>query len=275
MQVRICLCFQSSEEDGGLKESIPPETNSPREKVASTKLRNTPSKVKAASKVKGSAVKVTVKNQKEALHPDIEQILAGQAQAQSLPLITALCNDLMTGSTHSSTGSYDTMRSVESDSRRWSTCGPMETSVESVGNVGTMLIKPGTSVRPYSWHFENIPFSLPGDLNSLQSTSNTPKTPPSHHHHHPTPSQPPQTAQSLPHDLCKVSRSGKTTHSVLWTQAVGGGVEGEGGGGVTDRYSPELIAQQLMIPSRLNSGGRMVGVSDSGHKLMKENIGIA
>lgn len=58
-----------------------------------------------------------------------------------------------------------------------------------------------------------------------------------------------------------------------------GGVGGEGGSGAggnsVDRYSPQLIAQQLMIPSRLNSGGRAVGVAESGHKLLKENIGIA
>jgi hypothetical protein len=79
-----------------VKEAYLSEAGTPRGKTPAVKPRNTPAKVKAGSKAKH----VSVKNQKEALHPDIEQILLGQSQAHSLPLITALCNDLMTASTH-------------------------------------------------------------------------------------------------------------------------------------------------------------------------------
>ena len=260
--------------------------------------RNTPAKVKAGSKKgAGKATHVSVKNQKEALHPDIEQIL-GQSQAHSLPLITALCNDLMTGSTHSSTGSYDTstLRSNDShpDSRRWSTCGPMETSVGSGGSggggggsTGTMLLVGGAAgggagARPYSWHSEH--FDL--DSAALSAVPAPGKIVPRllqqlphhhhhHHHHHPPPHPLDHNHRSFPHDLYTAAQAG---HSVLWTQAIAnsGGSSAPYGGSL-DRYSPELIAQQLMIPSRLNSGGH--SGADSGsighHKALKENIGIA
>lgn len=303
---------QSSEEDLGLKEACVIDTSAavvsdastavgknvtPGKNVTQVKHRNTPAKVKAGSKMKGT--RVSVKNQKEALHPDIEQILfgqsLGQSQAHSLPLITALCNDLMTGSTHSSTGSYDTstLRSVESnpDTRRWSTCGPMETSVESGGSCGTMLVVSGagsvTNTRPYSWHCQDIPLSVltPHPLSRHNATlpySQLPLLLQRRLHPHPPPhrglQKQQETAHSLPHDLCRAAPYPPHPHSVLWTQAVGdsdSGADSAPYGGSLDRYSPELIAQQLMIPSRLNSGGWPVGLTDSGHKLMKENIGIA
>ena len=273
----LLLSLQSSEEDSGMKDNY---SDSSASRKGATGKRNTPAKVKAGSKKGGSkATHVSVKNQKEALHPDIEQIL-GQSQAHSLPLITALCNDLMTGSTHSSTGSYDTstLRSNDShpDSRRWSTCGPMETSpgAESgSSSTGTMLVV-GAGARPYSWHSEH--FDLDATLSAMPAHGAiVPRLQPlAHHHHPPHPLQLLDNHRSFPHDLCTASHAG---HSVLWTQAIANSGSSAPYGGSLDRYSPELIAQQLMIPSRLNSGGH--SVTDSGsighHKALKENIGIA
>ena len=263
----LCLAviFQSSEEDLGTKDSSDSSTS---RKITAGK-RSTPAKVKAGSRNK--ATHVSVKNQKEALHPDIEQIL-GQSQAGSLPFIMALCNDLMTGSGHSSTGSYDTatLRSSDShpDCRRWSTCGPGETSMgtESAASLKGAVAATGSGARPYSWHSEHL------DLNATLSTMASPprRTAP----HPQQPQLPPalDNHHSFPHDLYAASSA---PHPVLWAQANSGGSIPYGGS--LDRYSPELIAHQLMIPSRLSSGGH--SVSDSGsighHKALKENVGIA
>ncbi|KAK7104751.1 uncharacterized protein [Littorina saxatilis] len=271
---------QSSEEDSGVNYS-----DSSTSRKTGVK-RNTPAKVKAGSKKGGNkATHVSVKNQKEALHPDIEQIL-GQTQAASLPFITALCNDLMTGSTHSSTGSYDTatLRSSDSshpDSRRWSTCGPMETSMgaeSGCSSTNTMLVAVGGGgARPYSWHSEH--FDLDATLSAMpqQRGNIVPRFKPHAHFRPPHPNHPlplQDNHRSFPHDLYTASSAG---NSVLWTQAVTNNSGSSAPyGGSLDRYSPELLAQQL-IPSRLNSGGH--SVTDSGnigpHKMLKENIGIA
>ncbi|XP_076442408.1 uncharacterized protein LOC143281214 [Babylonia areolata] len=277
---------QSSEEDSGMKDAHSDSSASCcRGGSAAGKRGNTSAKVKAGRGSK--ATHVSVKNQKEALHPDIEQLL-GQSQAQSLPLMTALCNDLMTGSSHSSTGSYDTatLRSTDShpDSRRWSTCGGVESGGiggEAGGSSGTMVVMGvgAAPPRPYSWHSEyfdldNVSLStLPPHCG--RKVALPPHPAPHHrppHHHHPL--QVPESHRSFPHDLSTASGGG---HSVLWTQAVTNSGSSAPYGGSLDRYSPDLIAQQLMIPSRLSSGGR--SVADSGsighHKTLKENIGIA
>ncbi|KAL8590064.1 hypothetical protein ACOMHN_034295 [Nucella lapillus] len=264
---------QSSEEDSGMKDNYS-DCSASRTSAPAGK-RITPAKMKAGSRSK--ATHVSVKNQKEALHPDIEQIL-GQSQAQSLPLITALCNDLMTGSTHSSSGSYDTstLRSSDShpDSRRWSTCGPMETSVgaeSGSSSTGTMLVV-GTGTRPYSWHSEH--FDLDSSLSVLPpGRKAVPKHPTPHGRHHPPrPSQVPESHRSFPHDLSR----GGGGERVVWAQAVPHSAAVYGGS--LDRSSPGLTARQLMIPSRLNSGGRSVA-ADSGtithHPPLTHNIAIA
>ena len=246
----------------------------------------TPGKVKAESKTK--ATHVSVKNQKEALHPDIEHIL-GQSQAHSLPLITALCNDLMTGSTHSSTGSYDTstLRSSESrsDSRRWSTCGPMETSIgaeSGTSSTGTMLVMGSSSGgggsggggcggRPYSWHSEH--FDLDTTLNILPQQR---KMAQQHSRPRPLLADPlrlPDSHRSVPQDLC--TSSAARGRSVLWTQAISNSGSSAPYGGSLDRCSPQLLAG--LIPSRLNSGGHSKTEAGnlSHHKALEENIGIA
>lgn len=228
-------------------------------------------KSRAGKKGMGKATHVSVKNQKEALHPELEEIL-GQSQAHSLPFITALCNDLMTGSAHSSTGSsYDTatLRSNDShpDSRRWSTCGPMESSL--VADSGSALpgaTVPGPGARPYSWHSEH--FDLDASLSAVPQRKVAPR------HQHPPPHHPLDNHRSVPQELYASSGTAAAS-SVLWTQAVAGSSSAPYGGSL-DRYSPELIAQQLMIPSRLTSGGHNGTDSNIGHhKALKENIGIA
>ncbi|KAL8610960.1 hypothetical protein ACOMHN_042576 [Nucella lapillus] len=259
---------QSSEEDPSGKDSQAAEAGPGSKSVGGGGKRNTPARVKAGSRSK--ATHVSVKNQKEALHPDIEQIL-GQSQAHSLPFIMALCNDLMTGSSHSSTGSYDTStrRSSESqaDSRRWSTCGTVETSDSATG-LDRHAVSPGAGARPYSWHSEH--FELDTGLRPVPaSRAGACLSPP---YHQPQPVL--ENHRSFPQELYAVSNSG---HSVLWAQAIANSAEGVPYVGSVDRYSPELIAQQLMIPSRLNSGGHSVseGGNIGRHKTLKENIGVA
>lgn len=264
--------FQSSEDDSGVKEtySEPGVTQKSPGHRKAHKLSGT-----------GKPTHVSVKNQKEALHPELEQIL-GQSHAHSLPLITALCNDLMTGSSHSSTGSYDTaaVHSFdphsahvigEMDARRWSTCDPGDLGSDAAsfeagcGSTGTMLLVGGgaSGARPYSWHSEHF------DLDSsLSAASHSKGTLLQQQHLHQL-----DNHRSVPHNLYTCSSSG-VGGSVLWTQAVASSCAPYGGS--LDRYSPDLIAQHLMIPSRLSSGGHSnTDGNISHHKGLKENIGIA
>lgn len=259
---------QSSEEDSGVKDTYSDSSTS----CKSSGPKHASQKNRSGKKGIGKATHVSVKNQKEALHPELEEIL-GQSQAHSLPFITALCNDLMTGSTHSSVGSYDTatLRSNDShpDSRRWSTCGsPMETSVvsDSTGGLPGMATG-GSAARPYSWHSEH--FDLDATLSAVpqRKVVQRHQHPPPHHHQL-------DNHRSVPHELYACSGTAAAS-SVLWTQAIASS-SGAPYGGSLDRYSPELIAQQLNIPSRLTSGGHSGTDSNIGHhKALKENIGIA
>ncbi|KAK7506980.1 hypothetical protein BaRGS_00001831 [Batillaria attramentaria] len=256
---------QSSEEDSGMKDAYSDLSASRKTSAQKTG----PQKSRAGKKGMGKAKHVSVKNQKEALHPELEEIL-GQSHAHSLPFITALCNDLMTGSAHSSVGSHDTLRSNDShpDSRRWSTCGPMESSVVSdSGSIlpGTMLVV-GSGARPYSWHSEH--FDLDASLSAVPQRKAVPR------HQHPPQHHQLDNHRSVPHELYACSGTAGAT-SVLWTQAIANSSSAPYGGSL-DRYSPELIAQQLMIPSRLTSGGHSgTDGNISHHKTLKENIGIA
>lgn len=233
----------------------------------------------------GKPTHVSVKNQKEALHPELEQIL-GQPHGHSLPLITALCNDLMTGSGHSSLGSYDTATLCSSDShstplsgetetRRWSTCGPAELGLDGsesgCGSTGTMLVVGGggSGSRPYSWHSEH--FDLETSLRVMPYTKikATPHLLQRNHQN----LQPLENHRSVPQNLGALSCANGGT-SVLWTQAVANG--NSPCGGSLDRYSPDLVTQHLMIPSRLTSGGHSgTDGNISHHKALKETIGIA
>lgn len=261
---------QSSEEDSGVRETYSDSSVSRK----SSAPKSSTAQKRGGKKGLGKATHVSVKNQKEALHPELEEIL-GQSHAHSLPFITALCNDLMTGSAHSSLGSsYDTatLRSTDShpDSRRWSTCGPMESSMASdSGGLPSAMLTVGSGARPYSWHSEH--FDLDATLSAVPPRLVAPRRqqPPPHHHHHQL-----DNHRSVPHELYACSGFSGASN-VLWTQAIANSSAATYGGSL-DRYSPELIAQQLMIPSRLTSGGHSGTDSNiSHHKALKENIGIA
>ena len=194
-------------------------------------------------------------NQKEVLHPEIEEI-RGQPNAFSLPFITALCNDkslLPSASNNSGSvlGSYDmsSLRSTDSrisrisydtDSRRLSVSYP--------SGSGTMVSSPS---RPFSWHSES--FDLDAQLASLNVNS-APLT---------------ENHRSVPQSLSDFTSPGASswTHAVAYGTALRQNV---------DRYSPELIATQHMIPPKLSSGGHNSSEGSMGHKsLLKENVGIA
>ena len=209
----------------------------------------------SSSKSKGTPTHITVNNQKEVLHPEIEEI-RGQSHAFSLPFITALCNDKTLLPLHSRSGSiagsYDmsSIRSTDSrisrishetDSRRLSVNYPSS-------NNGTLVNS--TSNRPFSWHSES--FDLDAQLANLNGATNIPLS---------------ENYRSVPQSLSNF------TTTAVWTNAISYAMPRQVG---MERYSPELIASQLMIPPKLSSGGHNTNESNISHKsLMKENIGIA
>ncbi|XP_046351374.1 uncharacterized protein LOC124131899 [Haliotis rufescens] len=201
-------------------------------------------------------IQISVKNHRETLHPELAEI-CHQSHALSLPLITALCNDqtlMHTNSGSGSCGSYDTstLRSTDSrhsrishetDSRRWSTSYPSTAS--------TMISVP-TGGRPYSWHSEHF------DLDTQLSLTHGPAF-----QHQPLL----DNHRSVPQDLCSPSNpTSSWTHAIAYNMPYAGSL---------DRYSPELIAQNHMIPPRLSSGGHSKTDGNLSHKALKENIGIA
>lgn len=204
---------------------------------------------------KGKPTHITVMNQKEVLHPEIEEI-RGQPHAFSLPFITALCNDkslLPSASNNSGSvlGSYD-MSSIRSTDSRISRISydtdNRRLSVSYPSGSNTMM----SSNRPFSWHSES--FDLDAQLANLNVSVGQPVT---------------ENHRSVPQNLSDFTSPGASA----WTHAVAYGTPFRQN---MDRYSPELISTQHMIPPRLSSGGHNSTEGNMGHKsLLKENVGIA
>ncbi|XP_050404239.1 uncharacterized protein LOC126820377 [Patella vulgata] len=198
--------------------------------------------------------KVNVKNHKEKLHPELENI---RSHAMSFPLITALCNDtsLMHTNSVSSGGSYDisTMKSsnshpsgssLDADSRRWSACCPSDT--------GTMLTMP--TIRPKSWHSEHF------DLDAAQRQGGHGFLFVNSFENH----------RSVPQNLYECRQSSPTPQITTWTNPIATGDYM----GLMEKYQPEFISQQHMIPAKLNSGGHSM-TDDVGMNTLKETYGMA
>ncbi|XP_053395461.1 protein expanded-like [Mercenaria mercenaria] len=205
---------------------------------------------------KGKPTHIKVMNKKEVLHPEIEEI-RGKSHAFSLPFITALCNDKTLQPIHSRSGSiagsYDmsSIRSTDSrisrishdtDVRRLSISGyPGSTS-------GTLVNNSFNSHRPFSWHSES--FDLDAQLANLTAGNNSLS----------------ENHRSVPQNLTDFNSEAS------WTTAISYATPG----GQSSERSPEVIASQLMIPSKLSSGGHNSTEANIRHKsLMNENIGIA
>lgn len=203
---------------------------------------------------KGKPTHITVMNQKEILHPEIEEI-RGQPHAFSLPFITALCNDKSLlpsalNNTGSVLGSYDmsSLRSTDSRISRISYDSDRRLSVSYPSGSNTAV----SSNRPFSWHSESF------DLDAQLASLNVGGIPPLMDNH-----------RSVPQNLSDFTSPGASS----WTHAVAYGTPMKQN---VDRYSPELIATQHMIPPKLTSGGHNTTEGSMGHKsLLKENVGIA
>ncbi|OWF53755.1 uncharacterized protein LOC110445987 [Mizuhopecten yessoensis] len=193
---------------------------------------------------------------KETLHPELKEKIFGQNMF-AIPLMMALCKDktLMGANSQNGnlSGSYDasTIQSTDSrishrlsndlDPRRLSSCYPSSTMVSSHSN------------RPFSWHSESF------DLDAQLAFSGYPGVASSVDNH-----------RSVPQNIGDLT--GITNAS--WTHAISHGIPFRQG--VLDRYSPELIATQLMIPPKISSGrGHNSNDRNISQKPLKETIGIA
>lgn len=186
------------------------------------------------------------------LHPELEEI-RDQSHATSLPLMTALCNDLslihtrLNSTTASIAGSgYDVSTLMSTDSRISHASHDMDQRRLSdcyLGDLGTMI--PMNGHRPFSWHSESFDFDNPPGVGVD-----------SHH--------------SVPQNLSAYISPTHPTSS--WTNAVAYGMVYRQN---MDRYSPELIASQLMIPHKISSGGHNLTEDTISHNSLKENVGIA
>ena len=196
----------------------------------------------------GKLTHVSVRDHKEALHPDIEQILG---QSHSLPFITALCNDLMTGSTHSSTGSNKpgTLHSGSwhQKHRRWSSsASPTDSSVTAVSGDVTSAVSPSspaTYCRRYSWHSEPPADAMPSILPSSSS---------SHHwKHHEV-------------DVTSLRSSSRSNGSVASsTQLIS--ITCSCDASLLDSHEAKynhVIARHMIMPNTVSNGGRDGGHSD-------------
>ncbi|WAR18755.1 hypothetical protein MAR_000593 [Mya arenaria] len=170
-------------------------------------------------------------NKKELLHPEIEEI-RGKSHAFSLPFISALIADKTLLPVHSRSGSiagsYD-MSSIRSTDSRISRISHdtdvRRLSISGYPNSAGFQNSSFNSHRPFSWHSEN--FDLDAQLANLTGGSQ----PLSDNH------------RSVPQSLYSVEGWAAST--------LGYPMPSPG----LDRYSPELIASQHMIPPRITSVG--------------------
>jgi len=198
------------------------------------------------------------KAKKEILHPEIKEKIVGQ-NTFSIPLMTALFNDKSLMHTNSQNGSlsgsgYDnsTIKSTDShisrishdfDPRRLSSCYPS----------GSMMAQHFS--RPFSWHSESFDLDAQLALNGIHPATHRMIT--DNHH-------------SVPQNIGDLM--GNPTSS--WTHAIAHSIPNRQG--VVDRYSPELIATQHMIPPKISSGmGHNSTDRNMSQKPLKETIGIA
>ncbi|KAH3847905.1 protein expanded-like [Dreissena polymorpha] len=195
---------------------------------------------------------ISVNNKKEVLHPEIEEI-RGKSHAFSLPFISALIADKTLQSVHSRSGSiagsYDMSSIRSTDSRISRISHDTDGRRLSISGYPTGLLQNGhssfNSHRPFSWHSEN--FDLDAQLANLTGGSQ----PLSENH------------RSVPQSLYSSDTSWANTFAYAIPSS-------------QERYSPELIASQLMIPPKLTSGGHNAQDANIRHKsLLKENVGIA
>ncbi|XP_061173033.1 protein expanded-like [Saccostrea echinata] len=204
---------------------------------------------------------ISVNNQEEILHPELEEIRGQPSAFSSFSMITKLCNDksLMQTPYPKVTvpmiGAYDmsSMRSTDSrishlshelDSRRLSSCYPESSQA---------MVTPVTPTRPYSWHSEN--FDLDSQLTLMNG--NVAMMPGYFDNH-----------SSMPHALGGIlvapsSLANSVALDFARQQMIG------------DRYSPQSIASHLMIPSKLSSGGHSTTDRNISQKAFKETYGIA
>lgn len=193
---------------------------------------------------------------KETLHPELKDKILGQNMF-SIPLMRALCKDKTLMGANSQNGnicaSYDTSTiqstdsrishrlSTELDPRRLSSCYPSSTMVSIQSN------------RPFSWHSESF------DLDAQLAMNGYPYVPSSVDH------------RSVPQNLGELTAVPNSS----WTHAISHGIPFRQGVRL-DRYSPELIATQLMIPPKISSGrGHNSNDRNISQKTLKETIGIA
>ncbi|KAK3600905.1 hypothetical protein CHS0354_013282 [Potamilus streckersoni] len=249
----------------------PPETDAPSTKVKDQKVTskdNDNPKSKSPEGASGVVKKskpthITVQNQKEVLHPEIEEI-RDQSHAFSLPFITALCNDMSLIPTHSNSGSiagsYDmsTIHSTDSrtsrilhetDPRRLSANYPSGTMISIQSN------------RPFSWHSEG--FDLDAQLATQGMNGGL---------FYPYPTSSIENHRSVPQNLSDFTTTNPTSS---WAHTLAYNMPYQRN---ADQYSPELIASHLMIPPRLSSGGHNGNTEENiRHKSLnfKENVGIA
>lgn len=209
--------------------------------------------------IKAGRTRIAVKNKKEKLHPELEEI-RGNVKQFSLPLITALFNDTTLVPSTSGCSSdlmYDTSTicstdsrwSYDTDSRRLSSSYPSST--------GTMISLYSAN-RPFSWHSEQ--FDLDGQwAASMRMSSRIPALLDNH--------------RSEPQGLNE-GPAYSNPPVASWTQAISyGNRYGLPCSSPVDRYSPEHLASQHMIPPKISSGGH--NKPESNIKTLKENVGIA
>lgn len=204
---------------------------------------------------------ISVNNQEEILHPELEEIRGQPSAFSSFSMITKLCTDksLMQNPYPKVSvpviGAYDmsSIRSTDSrishlshdmDARRLSSCYP-----ESSQPMTTV-----TPTRPFSWHSEN--FELDAQLTLLNG--NVAMIPGYLDNYTSMP-------QNLGGILVAPPSSLANTFALDFArqQMIGG------------RYSPQSIASHLMIPPKLSSGGHSTTDRNISQKAFKETFGIA
>ncbi|CAI9722094.1 domain-containing 6 [Octopus vulgaris] len=209
-----------------------------------------------------SPTKISLKNQKEILHPELEKIRT-EANRNSVPFITALFNDHLllmqhssssfcstdTGTIKSTDSRHSTASNHDMDGRRLSACYPSST--------GTMIMCHST--RPYSWHNEkfDLDSQLGYNVGGNGATSPAGLSPSYFNNHHSEPNTLNNFTTPLPTSW---------THSIACMPGCGQSL---------NTYNPQNIASQHMIPARLSCGGHDKNEGSMPHKTLKENIGIA
>ncbi|GAB1597483.1 flocculation protein FLO11-like [Argonauta hians] len=230
--------------------------------VSSTATSESESNISTTDAKPKSTTKISLKNQKEILHPELEKIRT-EANRNSVPFITALFNDHLllmqhssgsfcstdTGTIRSTDSRHSTSSNHDADCRRLSACYPSST--------GTMIMCHTT--RPYSWHNEkfDLDSQLGYNVGGNGATSPAGLSPSYFNNHHSEPNTLNNFTTPLPTSW---------THSIACMPGCGQSL---------NTYNQQNITSQHMIPARLSCGGHDKNESSMPHKTLKENIGIA